>query len=137
LCQIGYTSGAWSSPQLGWARNLLSQQTEATVSQLMYESSSVFALFWNILCNQLPPEANGDFEAWLGRTQILRMDTLGSQTSTEGTYTVKYGEDRFEFHGVDMPPPSGVFGTNYTRFVKDGSAIYLSYSNFQVYTLGN
>lgn len=103
----------------------------------MYESSSVFALFWNILRNQLPAEVNGDFEAWLGTTQILRMDTLGSKTSDEGTYTVKYGGDKFEFHGVDMPPPSGVFGTNYTRFVKDGSTIYLSHGNFQVYTPRN
>jgi hypothetical protein len=25
------------------------------------------------------------------------------------------------FHGVEMPPPSGAFGTNYTRFVEDES----------------
>lgn len=48
------------------------------------------------------------------------MDTTGSHGSTQGTYTVKYGGDTFEFHGVDMPPPSGVFGTNYTRFVEYG-----------------
>jgi hypothetical protein len=118
LCQIGYTAGARSSPQLGWARNLLSKQAEETASRLMYESSSVFALFWNILRNQLPGEVNHSFEEWLEKTQIVRMDTMGSQDSTEGAYTVKYGEDVYEFHGVDMPPPSGVFGTNYTRFVK-------------------
>jgi hypothetical protein len=84
----------------------------------MYESSSVFTLFWNILCNQLPGEVNRSFEEWLEKTQIVRMDTMGSQSSTKGTYTVKYGEDVYEFHGVDMPPPSGVFGTNYMRFVK-------------------
>ena len=86
----------------------------------MYESSSVFALFWNILQNQLPTEVNSDFEAWLQKSQIVQMDTTGSHGSTQGTYTVKYGGDTFEFHGVDMPPPSGVFGTNYTRFVEYG-----------------
>jgi hypothetical protein len=114
LCQIGYTSGVQSDPQLGWAWNLLSRQIDATASQLIYESSSIFALFWNILWNQLPEDVNKDFE-WLKDSKIMRMDTKGSQDSTQGTYTVKYGEDAFEFHGVDMPPPTGVFGTNYTR----------------------
>jgi hypothetical protein len=117
LCQIGYTSGARNNPQLGWARNLLTKQTETTVSRLMYESSSVFALFWNILRQQLPDEVNLDFEKWLKENDMVRMDTKGSQDTEKGVYTVKYGDDVFEFHGVDMPPPSGVFGTNYTRFV--------------------
>ena len=135
MCQIGYTSGARSSPQLGWARHLLSKQTEATAGRLMYESSSIFALFWNILRNQLPGEVNADFEAWLKETEMVRMDTMGSQDSTQGVYTVKYGKDIFEFHGVDMPPPYGVFGTNYARFVKGGSIIHPSDNKFQVYTL--
>ena len=103
----------------------------------MYESSSVFALFWNILRNQLPKEINEDFEAWLQGAQMVRMDTMGSQDSTQGTYTVKYGEDKFEFHGVDMPPPSGAFGTNYTRSVEDKCIIYLSNNMPQIYTPGS
>ena len=55
---------------------------------------------------------------------MVRMDTMGSQDSTQGTYTVKYREDKFEFHGVDMPLPSGAFGTNYTRSVEDKCIIY-------------
>ena len=65
-------------------RNLLSNQTEATVDWLTYESSSVFTLFWNILWNQLPEEINQDFEAWLQGAQMVRMDTMGSQDSTKG-----------------------------------------------------
>ena len=84
----------------------------------------MFTLFWNILWNQLPKEINKDFEAWLQGVQMVRMDTMGSQDSTQGTYTVKYREDKFEFHGVDMPPPSGAFGTNYTRSVEDKCIIY-------------
>ena len=104
-------------PQLGWARNLLRKQTDETVTRLMYESSSVFALFWNILRNQLPEEINSNFEVWLEKNKMVRMDTKGSQTTVQGEYTVKYGNDAFVFHGVNMPPPSGVFGTNYSRYV--------------------
>ena len=107
-------------PQLGWAQNLLWKQTNTTVTRLIYKSGSVFALFWNILQNQLPKEVNSNFELWLQETQMLRMDTKGSQTTVQGVYTVKYGDDSFVFYGVDMPPPSGVFGTNYSRCVGDG-----------------
>jgi len=92
----------------------------------MYESSSVFALLWNILWNQLPGEINSDFESWLKDNKMLRMDTKGSQTTVQGVYTVKNGNDSFVFHGVDMPPPSGVFGTNYSRYA-GGRHCYTSY----------
>ena len=84
----------------------------------MYESSSVFALFWNILRKQMPNEVNEDFNKWLTSKEMVRMDTKGSQESVKGVYTVKCGGDLFTFHDVDMPPPSGCFGTNYTRCVK-------------------
>jgi hypothetical protein len=84
----------------------------------MYESSSVFALFWNMVRNQLPEEVTSDFEKWLEESGMVRMHTKGSQDSSVGAYTVKHGEDSFVFHGVNMPPPSGVFGTNYSRFVE-------------------
>ena len=45
----------------------------------MYESSLVFALFWNIHHNQLPEDINKDFEEWLLGREMVRMDTLGSQ----------------------------------------------------------
>ena len=117
MCQIGYTSGARSNPQLGWARNLLGRHTEVAVSQFMYNYSSVFALFWNIIRNQLPEEINSDFKTWLQANGMVRMNTMGSQDDTKGVYSVKCGDDAYEFHGVDMPPPSGVFGVNYTRCV--------------------
>ena len=120
LCQIGYTSGARSSPQLGWARNLLRKKDDATVTRLMYECSSVFALFWNLIRNQLPKEVNKDFEGWLRDSQMVRMDTKGAQDTAQGEYTVKYGADEFTFHGVDMPPPSGLIATNYSRCVHYG-----------------
>jgi hypothetical protein len=119
LSQIGYTGGAWCGCELGWARNLLRKQTDAAANRLMYESSSAFALFWNMLRNQLPDEILDDFDAWLKEYDMVRMDTKGSQDLKKGMYTVKCGEDSFEFHCADMPPPSGVFATNHTRFVKD------------------
>jgi hypothetical protein len=86
----------------------------------MYESSSAFALFWNILRNQLPKEVIADLESWLEEKNMVRMDTKGAQDSAKGAYTVKSGGDSYVFHGVDMPPPSGYFGTNYSRSVKNG-----------------
>lgn len=102
----------------------------------MYESSSVFALVWNILRNQLPGEVNGSFEKWLQEEEMVRMDTVGSQDMVKGTYAVKYGDETYEFHGVEMAPPSGVFGTNYTRFVVIGYAVQAPNNKFQVHTSG-
>jgi len=119
MCQVGYTCGAHHDPQLGWARNLLGNQSGTAVDQLLYKSSSVFALFWNICQNQLPGEVLEDFTSWLQQNQMVRMHTMGAQDTTKGIYTVKYGEDAFEFHGAEMSPPSGVFATNYSRFVRD------------------
>ena len=118
MCQIGYTSGARSNPHLGWVRNLLGKQTDVAGSRLMFESSSVFALFWKILRQQFPKEINKNFEEWLKESEILRMDTKGLQDVTKGVYAVKYRGETYEFHGVDMPPPSGAFGANYARSAK-------------------
>ena len=97
--------GAYSSPQLGWARNLLGKKNTTTVTQLIYKSSSVFALFWNLIQNQLLEEVNSDFEAWLCDKQMVRMNPKGVQGTKQGEYTVKYSADAYTFHGVDMPPP--------------------------------
>ena len=48
---------------------------------------------------------------------MVRMNTMRSQDDIKGVYSVKCGDDTYEFHGVDMPPPSGVFGVNYTMCV--------------------
>ena len=102
----------------------------------MYESSSVFALFWNILRNQLPDDISDDFKQWLKGEQMVRMDTKGSQDVTKGMYSIKCGNETYEFNGVEMPPPSGVFGTNYTRYVASGYAVHVPNNNFQVHTPG-
>jgi hypothetical protein len=133
--QIGYTCGARSDPELGWARNLLGKPSDEAVTRMMYESSSVFALFWNMVRNQLPEEIVNDFDAWLKEHEMVRMDTKGSQESAQGMYTVELGDMKFEFHGVEMPPPSGVFGTNYTRFAISRSVWHLP-NMLQIYTQG-
>ena len=63
------------------------------------------------------------------------MDTMGSQVVTKGTYTIKLGDEMYKFHGVEMPPPSGVFGTNYTRFVVIRCTARFHNKDFQVHTL--
>lgn len=85
------------------------------------------------MVNQYPEEIIKDFREWLETSNMVRMDTMGSQSSVSGAYTVKYGDDEFEFHQVEMPPPSGVFGANYTRYVDEKFIIQLS-NQLQVHT---
>lgn len=101
----------------------------------MYESSSLFALFWNVAWNQLSKDVKKEFELWLHDSQMVRMDTKWSQSTVQGVYTIRHGDDSFLFHGVEMPLPSGFFGRNYARFVRPmSSIIYLASQMFQAYT---
>ena len=124
-------------PQLGWARNLLRKQTDETVTWLMYESSSVFALLWNILWNQLPGEINSDFESWLKDNKMLRMDTKGSQTTQCREYTLSR---MVMIHLCSMestcPHPLVSLGQITQGMLVADTVILLTNDKFQVYTPG-
>ena len=80
--------------------------------------SSAFALVWNMIRQRLPEEVISDFDAFTSAAGIKRMDGNGLMVDEEGRsfYQVAVGEaGDFEFHDVELAPPTGVFGENYSR----------------------
>ena len=116
--QLGYTAGARSHPRLGWARNLRWKLPNSRIRGLTEQSSSVFALDWNMFKMQLPDEVMDSFNRWLEDSEIVRMNPSGKRTRASGKYTICNGEDPVDFHNVELAPPAGVFGANYTRYSK-------------------
>jgi hypothetical protein len=118
--QIGYTAGSRKKPLLGWARNIQRKLPRGAMADVTYRSSSAFALVWNALKMQLPNEIIADFDNYLTTSGIYRMDPLGKKKKgkVKGAYTIlDDGENPIVFHDVELAPPSGFFGTNYTRYV--------------------
>jgi len=117
LVQLGYTAGARSWLCLGWARNLRRKLPNSRIRDLTYQSSSVFGLAWNMFQMQLPDEVIEDFNKWLEDSQIVKMNPSGNQKRPSGKYTICNGENPVTFHDVELAPPAGVFGANYTRYL--------------------
>lgn len=117
ICQIGYTTGARSKPKLDWARNLVRKISQEDLFDLNYQSSSAFALFWNMVQSRLPPEVTRSFDTFLEETGIPRMDVYKKVGASKGNYMVSDMRDTYVFHDVPLPPPSGVCVQNYARYV--------------------
>ena len=67
---------------------------------------------------QLPEEVIAEFDGYLERSQIYRMDPSGKKVKKKvrGTYTIlKDGNNPISFNNIELAPPSGFFGANYTR----------------------
>jgi len=66
---------------------------------------------------QLPQEVVADFNKYLTNSRIFRMDPSGKKRKkVRGTYAIlEDRENSIEFHDVELSPPSGFFGANYTR----------------------
>jgi len=115
---IGYSAGSRSKPQFDWVKNLLSHNlTEEYKTRLDYESSSVFAVFWNMLRNRVPSAIIDDTTNFFNSIGIYRMDAGKRLPSTKGTYMLEIDDTPIEFHGVELAPPTGVFGVNYSRYL--------------------
>jgi hypothetical protein len=134
LSQIGYTGGAQCGRKLGWARNLLRKQTDAAANRLMYESSSAFVLFWNMLRNQLPDEILDDFDAWLKEYDMVRMDTKGSQDSKKGC--IRSSVEKTHLNSIVPTCLHHLVSLQQTTqgLSRIGSIAHLLNNNFQVYT---
>ncbi|KAF8054723.1 hypothetical protein FPV67DRAFT_1682217 [Lyophyllum atratum] len=118
LSQVGYTAGSLSQPAFHWARNLVEPKLNASAAAEMdAKSSSVFALLWQMARSRLPKEVIDDFDTFLAKSGIKRMDGSGQMASegSSGTYSVVVGGTAFDFHDVELAPPTGVFGQNYSR----------------------
>ena len=122
--QLGYTAGSRSRPRIGWARNIRRKQPKGALQDLTYRSSSAFAFAWNLFRMQLPSEVIGNFNEYLAKSQIMRMDPLGNRQKIVGTYTICDGDIPVEFHDAELAPPAGVFGANYTRYANPHSIMF-------------
>lgn len=118
LVQIGYTAGSRSRPRINWARNIKRKLSGDAAADLTYRSSSVFALAWNAFRMQLPDEVMDDFNKYFIESGIVRMDPSGQrQEVATGEYTI-LDASPIMFNDVELAPPSGFFGANYTRYVQ-------------------
>lgn len=63
--------------------------------------------------NIVPPEVVADFDDFVARSGIPRMD--GNGQLPEGTYEVPIDCMTFPFQNVELAPPGGVVGENYSR----------------------
>jgi len=124
LIQIGYSAGARAAPAFHWVRNLTKKLPDQVVADKDYQSSSAFALLWNLCRNFLPERIMGDFDVFLEHCNMVRMKSgqgaavefiAGEGVGTHGEYTVHIGDAEFIFKDAEMAPPSGVFGQNYSR----------------------
>lgn len=122
LVQVGYSAGARSRPQFDWVRNLLRKpHNPALVAKSDVKCSSVFAFAWQLMRARLPEEIISDFDNYLQATGLKRMDGNGQMGAEHGrrwgTYSIAAGQNCFDFHNVELAPPTGVFGQNYSRAI--------------------
>lgn len=90
---------------------------------------SAFAIVWNMIHSRLPQEILADFNQFTVATGIKRMDGNGCMADKEGrtVYSVEIGGEKFDFHGAELAPPTGVFGKNYARLASLFTNIYSTY----------
>ena len=88
------------------------------MADLTERSSSVFALAWNMFRNQLPEEIISEFDTFLKKSNIHRMNPSGGRGKKErGSYTICDGDYPVKFCNVELAPPAGFFASNYARCV--------------------
>ncbi len=83
------------------------------VDVLDAEASSLFALTWQMMRSLLPPEVVADFNNFVKKTGIPRMD--GNGHLENGTYQLYVDGRPFAFHNAELAPPGGVICQNYSR----------------------
>ncbi|KAG6820060.1 hypothetical protein H0H93_005900 [Arthromyces matolae] len=137
LVLMGYSAGARSKGQFDWVRNITKKMTEEKRHASNADGSVLFAVAWQLIKSQFPEEIVDDFNDFVKSIGIRRMDWGGAgdkeatkqedgasvtlmQSSIadgEGTIKVEVGNDEFEFRNVELAPPAGVIGQNYSRAI--------------------
>ncbi|RDB18282.1 hypothetical protein Hypma_000646 [Hypsizygus marmoreus] len=118
LVQIGYSAGSLSSPKFDWVKNLLSDMhSHDTLTKINDDDSSVFAFAWQQMRSLLPTPIIDDIDLYLNNTKIKRMDANGHLASSQSqrSFSVRIGDNEFDFHHAELAPPTGAFGQNYSR----------------------
>ncbi|TFK59493.1 hypothetical protein BDN72DRAFT_734678, partial [Pluteus cervinus] len=122
---VGYTAGAFSASKFDWARNNIGPARPADSIRTSDEDcSAAFAFLWNMCRQRLPSEVIKDFDDFLHSNNMRRMDGHGTMvpegttTHGHGNYTIRLlnGEE-MTFHDVELAPPSGALGYNYSRAI--------------------
>jgi hypothetical protein len=70
--------------------------------------------------SRLPDGVLNDFDGFLARTNIRRMDAKAQMADQHGdsVYSVNAGGGAtFDFHRTELAPPTGMFAKNYSRSV--------------------
>lgn len=107
-------------------KNLTSKRADAAA--LDREAADLFALAWQRMCSVLPDEVLDDSKQFVADNGLPRMDpdnplvTLpplekgtADNVHPTGKYSVEIDGDTFEFYNVELAPPAGVAGKNYSR----------------------
>lgn len=98
----------------GWARNLLSKQTDASATQR--DHSSLLTYFWLRSKGLFPPEIIGDIEAFYTERSIPRLNPDWPHSeSASGTLKLPGECGGFELRDVDLAPGCAVFVQRYAR----------------------
>jgi hypothetical protein len=114
---VGYSAGSRNAPSFDWVKNLLRDPSPEEFYALNYDTSSVFALFWNMLRNTIPPFIINNTIECFDRMKIHRMDSNERLPTGRGKYTVTVDDIQVDFHNAELAPPRGVMAINYVRFI--------------------
>jgi hypothetical protein len=118
---VGYSAGSRSCPKFDWAKNLLSKKlAPGEVEAIDFDTTSICALFWNLIRTRLPDDILEDFDDFLQRTGIVRMggNPALPDTSGVGEYAIGLGVGSstcIYYRSAELAPPTAVFGSNYSR----------------------
>lgn len=126
LMQLGWSAGQRSKRAFHWVRNITSKS--ADTAKLNQDGADLFAFTWQRMRSVVPTEVIDDFNSFIEDNGLPRMnpdDPLTTLPPLEkgsirnehpvGKYTVTILDDQFEFHSVELAPPGGVLGENYSR----------------------
>lgn len=111
----GWSAGALSKMHFGWVRNLPPSTDAAKKEACHIETSAIFALFWNLIRSYGPREVVDDFETFMEKSGIYRMDPGFCGSGPEGQYAVPISDTEVLFSHANLAPPQGVCAQNYSR----------------------
>ncbi|TFK72410.1 hypothetical protein BDN72DRAFT_749459, partial [Pluteus cervinus] len=122
---VGYTAGSRSKSKFDWSINNVGPARSPDAIRTSDEDcSAAFAFLWNMCRQRLPPEVIKDFDDFLRSNNMRRMDGHGTMVPDgtaihgHGTYTIRLPDgEELTFHDVELAPPSGAIGYNYSRAI--------------------
>ena len=118
MALLGYSAGSRSCPHFDWVRNITAGDlSQSDIDKANSDASSLFAFTWQMMRKKIPDEVIADFDCFMKETGMPRMGGLGTTgaDASKGEYEVYADGNPFVFDNVELAPPSGVIGQNYSR----------------------